>query len=268
MDAAIRLVDARAILMARFDQLAQHSSGQRIARQLSVQFGVEDTGLNPDTQVASMFVAAAGISRGDHQVVVVKYLVPSEQMRAMLEAMAERTGGRSLDSGGLNGVRVLGRSGERVYVMAGVDLLIVLPTGIEDIAQEAFAGPIELRDSIGPEAMRVSVTEPSVTLGGYGGPSIPSTISNARAKLTFRQDGGADISAEGQSTSAEQAQADAMSLTHSVESATTVRISVVQVRMFPAVVFRAEEDTVKSDVSLSADELRRLLVLSEMALRR
>ena len=93
-------------------------------------------------------------------------------------------------------------------------------------------------------------------------PPIPQTLTAARAVLTLAADGGADLGIDAESTSEQQAIADAVALTHEVEKATTVSLAIVKVRMFDPIAFHAEGTHVRAQRHLSPQEIDRLLAFA------
>jgi hypothetical protein len=105
--------------------------------------------------------------------------------------------------------------------------------------------------------------DPSDSLNAGRMPPIPETISNTTARVRLLADGGANVSIEGQSTSPEQAEQDAATLTKSIDDATSVKVSVVRIRMFEPVKFHADGSNIKANRALSKSDLGRLLGLLE-----
>src|SRR5262249_11113769 len=110
-------------------------------------------------------------------------------------------------------------------------------------------------DPTGPEAVMSRAIDPSHTVRGNRAPPIPPTISSAVSTVVFGDDGGADISIDGQSQSPEQAVADAAEGTRAVEEATTVKVAIIRIRVFKPVAFYAEGDHVKTRVHMTPGEI-------------
>ena len=114
------------------------------------------------------------------------------------------------------------------------------------------------------EAVVAEVVQPSETLVAPRVPPIPPTISRAHASVTFRASGDADVKIEGESSDSTQAEADAAALTEAIDEATTMKISVIKIRAFEPIEFRADGDRVAADRRVTKQELDSLLGLVEM----
>jgi len=263
---AISLLPAKVYAMARLDGIANHAAGVRITRMATVDWGLESVGLDPLTDFSAAIVASSGLSNQDSYVVVARTNPPTERRKSAVDTMIARSQptGRWLDGTSVPTARVLLRSEEQVVVLAEPDLLVVMSGNLVGKA-DAFAGPLVLPPHEGPPTIAVRIDDPSNTLRDLGAfpIQIPTTLSWVVLGVDLRPDGGADIQIESQSASPEQANADAATLTQAVDDATSVKVSIVRVRMFRPVVFRAEGDRVKTNVTLSAAEVDMLLSFAE-----
>jgi len=122
-----------------------------------------------------------------------------------------------------------------------------------------FEGTGGFPEQEGTATVITDVTDPAATLRVPHAPRIPETIKSARIAIELSSDGGADVSADAQSASPEQAVEDARALTESIERATTVKVAFVRVRFFQPAPFTAEGDRLTSRMHLSAGEINTLL---------
>ncbi len=258
-------VQAKIGTFVRMEGLGDHPIGKRVSRLPQLAAVFEGTGLDPLKDASTVFVASTGITREDKAVVVVRYTVTPERMKSAIDTAIERSepAGEWLTETKTPAARVHVRSHERILVMAGPDLLVVLQADLADRV-DAFAGPLVLPTQEGEEALVAQIDEPSVALRAHGAPPIPPTLTRAEVRVLLRPDGGAVVHADAQSTTEEQAQADAEALTRSVERATTMKVSFLRVRFFRPVVFRSEGDHVKAEVAMSAEEVNKLLSMVEI----
>ncbi|PIE06106.1 MAG: hypothetical protein CSA75_01270 [Sorangium cellulosum] len=262
--AARKVVEARIGAMLRVDRLRGHPAGERLVRlgQIDAIFEGTDVDLLRDATLA--FVASTGVTRDDTAVLVVQHRIEPEALRKAVEAVMARSEpqGQWLTSTKVQTARIRVRGHEQLLALCENDILVVLPPHLENQVN-TFAGPLKLSSWDGPEAMIADVDEPSTSLRAKNAPKIPPTINNVELTLTLRPDGGLEVQGDGQSTDAEQAKLDAKALTRAVAKATSVKVSIVRVRFFKKVPFRAEGDQVKSKIRMSAEEVSRLLSMAE-----
>jgi hypothetical protein len=159
----------------------------------------------------------------------------------------------------------------RVKVRRRKSVVLAVTDTVLVVTSEAYApAAAELRTTGGlpapasEAALVAHVNEPSETLKGRRAPPIPKTIQDATAEITFGSDGGALVTMDGKSASPEQAEADAAELTSTIDAMTSMKVSVVRIRMFEPIAFHAEGDRVKSERKVSKAELERLVGLAGM----
>lgn len=249
----------------RVDRLRDHPLGERLVGLDQLRTIFEGTGINLLEDASVVFVASTGITREDKAVVVVKHARPNDEVRSGIEVVMGRSDppGRWLDETKLPAARVNVRGHQHLLVLAEEGFLVMLPSDRVE-AVDAFEGPLALSAWEGSEALIAEVEDPAKSLRAHGAPPVPSTISRAKVRVILRSDGGADVHGEGQSTTPDQAISDAAALTKAVDRATSVKVSFLRVRFFRTVPFRAEEDRVKADLSLSPEEVSKLLSLVEV----
>jgi hypothetical protein len=262
---ARQMAGAKIGTMIRVERLRGHPAGERLVRfgQVGEVFEGTDVDLLRDASIA--FIASTGITRDDTAVVVVQHSLAEEQVRSAIEVIMARSDppGQWLESTKVLAARVKVRGHERVLALPSSDFLIVLPTAMASQV-DAFAGPLKLTTWDGPEAVVATVDQPSESLRAQHAPAVPNTISQAEVRVVLHAEGGLDIAADAQSTTPEQAAADADALTRSVDKSTTMKVAFVRVRFFRKVPFRAEGDHVKADVKMSAKEVAQLLAMAQM----
>ena len=144
---------------------------------------------------------------------MVEHHVKPDKVKSAMQALITKSGsdGAWLEGYPVPAARVSVR-GRKSVVLAVNDTLLV-------VTSEAYAkGAAELRTSGGlpdPEgaaAVVSSANNPFETLKARYAPAIPPTIQHGTAEVTLSKDGGAFVTIVGQSTTPEQARADAAEL--------------------------------------------------------
>jgi hypothetical protein len=157
-------------------------------------------------------------------------------------------------------VTIKGRVG--VVAMLPPRFLVVVPEDLADRIGD-FEATGGLPDLPGPEAVVATALEPSQTVRGPRVPAIPETISKGKLTVLLKSDGGADVDIEGDDATADSAASDAQTITEAVDRATSVKISVMTIRAFDPIKFKAEGSEVKGHLALSQDDLERIIGLAE-----
>lgn len=228
---------------------------------------LEGTGIDPQRDLERAYVAAPSVRSGDKVVAVAQHSLPPERIQAAVETMIGKSDppGAWIEGAKVPSARVTVKGQTRVVAIVEPSFLVILP---EAKASEAarFAGTGGFKDPEGPEAAVLTAVDPSETLRAPHAPRVPPTIKSARATVTLRDDGGADVVSSGQSVSPEQAKEDAEALTESVDEATSIKVAILRIRLFGPVKFTSEGDQVKSTVRLSADDIDKLFGLLSLAL--
>jgi hypothetical protein len=228
---------------------------------------LEGTGIDPQRDLDRAYVAAPSVRSGDRVVAVAQHSLPPERIEAAVEAMIGKSTppGEWIADAKVPSARVTVKGQKRVVAIVEPSFLVILPeANARDAAR--FVGTGGFVDPEGPEAAVLTAVDPSETLRAPHAPRIPKTIKSARATVTLREDGGADVSSTGQSVSPEQAKEDAVALTEAVDEATSIKVAILRIRLFGPVKFTSEGDRVKSDVKLSADDIDKLFGLLSLAL--
>ena len=105
--------------------------------------------------------------------------------------------------------------------------------------------------------------DPSRTLKLRRAPRIPKSLQTALATVTLTKKGGAHVRFVADSTNEKQAKKDARALTRSVDNATSVKVSIIRVRAFEPIRFRAKGQQVVAERRLSKRRIEQLLSLAK-----
>jgi hypothetical protein len=247
------------------DRVRKHKLAPRLAAMPGVGDIFEGTGIEPLRDVDRAYVASKNATDREAVIAVVEHHVKPDKVKGAMQALITKSGsdGAWLDGYPVPAARVSVR-GRKSVVLAVNDTILV-------VTSEAYAkGAAELRtsgglpDPDGAAAVVSSANNPSETLKARYAPAIPPTIQHGTAEVTLSKDGGAFVTIVGQSTTPEQARADAAELTRNVDEATSVKVSVLRIRMFEPIAFVAEGDQVKGERKVSRAELERLVGLAGM----
>jgi hypothetical protein len=263
-------VGAKLGALLYLDKVRNHPLGPRLLDLVSVGMVFDGTDLDPKKQVERMYVAAAGTGNGEAVMVVVEHTADEAQIKKAMEALVKRSGehGKWLEGASVPAAKIRIKDSDSVILAVSKNVLVVTSPKYAKQA-ESLKGTGGLPDPKGDAALIGTAEDPSESLKGRGrAPKIPPTISSARAEITLKDDGSAVIEVDGISTTPEQAKADAKKLTKEIDNATSMKVSVVRVRLFEPPKFEADNDHVKSRRELSRAELERLLSLAGAAAAR
>lgn len=265
---ALQIVQGKVGTMVYVDRLRGRPAAVKLVQAGYLGDLFEGTGVDPMRDLERVFIASTGIKRSDRAVIVAQHKLDEPRLRAAVDTLVRRSDppGAWLDDLGLPAARVTLHGHTRVVALVDDEYVAVLP---ESLAKEArqFLGTGGFPEPEGPEATVTVAQDPSETLRGPRLPSIPPSISSARIALRFGDDGSADAAADGESTSEQQAVQDAAEMGDAVDRATSMKISVLRVRFFKPIPFRAEGKHVKSDLHLSPEEIDKLMGMAELMRR-
>jgi hypothetical protein len=230
---------------------------------------LEGTGIDPQRDLVRAFVTAPSVRAEQEAVAVLEHTLPPDKLQVGVDALLARSDppGSRLDGLGAPAVRVTVRGHTRIVAIIEPSFLVVLP---EAKASEAkrFVGTGGFPDPTGKEAAVLAAVDPAHSLKAPRAPKVPRTIASLNAVVTLAEDGGAHVDIEGVSASPEQAQTDAGELTEAVDRATTLRVSIVRLRVFDSVTFVAEGDRVKAKRHVTPGEVDKIFGLLSALLPR
>jgi hypothetical protein len=262
---AAEVVGAKITAMVYVERVRGHALAPRIAKMDAWSGVLEGTGIDPLRDLDRAFVAGRNLTDQSGAIAVAQHHVAPETIAVALKGMVEKSGseGAWLDEYPFPAARVVVR-GRKSVVLAPTDELLVVTSERYAAFVRDWTSSGGLPDPIGTEAVVADVVQPSETLVAPRVPPIPPTISRAHATITFLANGDAEVSIDGESGDPDQAAADAAALTEAIDDATTMKISVIKIRAFDPIVFRADGDHVKADRRVTKQELDSLLGLAEM----
>lgn len=245
------------------DRVRSHPAGAKIAALPAFRDLFDGTGVDPLRDLERAFVTATATNDESHVIAVGEHNFDAPRLEAAMAELFERSDppGVWIDNLGVRAAKVTIKGRTRIVALPTDKLLVVLP---EAHGPQA-AGFVEsggLPDPTGPEALIAMALEPHKTVKVPRKVAIPETIQRGEARLVLEPSGGATLKADCVSTDPEQAKKDAAEMTERVESATTVKVSVVKMRVFKPIEFVAVGSNVTSTVELSKDEVERLLGLA------
>jgi len=225
----------------------------------------DDTGIKPLEDVTTAFVAAANARDEQSVIVVAEHQIEPERLRKAMDTLVTRSGAKGawLKDREIPAARVEVKGRQSVILAVTPTLFVVTSEAYAKAAEKLqHSGGLPLPE--GPAAVVATADQPAASLDGPRVPPLPPTLSTARAEVTFGDRGSAVLDFEAQSTSPDQARADAEELTRTVDDATAVKISILKIRMFRPVAFRPDGDKVVAKRKLSRGELESLLGLAAM----
>jgi hypothetical protein len=263
---AVEVVGARMTAMVHVDRLRKHPLAPRVASLELWGPVFEGTGIDPLADVDRIFAAGRTADDQEAAIVVAEHHVEPDRLKQGLGTLIEKSGE---DGGWLEGydfpvARVKVKDRKSVVLAVTPTVLVVTSPAFFEKAALALTGTGGLPEAHGPEALVAQTEQPSETLKAPRVPPIPATISKARMEIVMAEDGGADIAIDGDSTTPEQAKADADTLTKEVEDATTMQVAVFKVRAFDPVVFTSDGASIKARRHLTKTEIETLVGFAAM----
>ena len=262
---AREIVQGEIGVLVHVDRVRKHKLAPRLQTLPGVGDTFEGTGIEPLRDVDRIFVAAKDASDREAVIMVAEHHVPPEKVKAAMQAMVDKSGedGGFLTDYPVPAARVSVR-GRKSVILAVNDTLMVVTSEVYAKGAAVLGKTGGLPMPNGKAAVTARANKPSESLKAKYAPAIPPTIEHATAEVTLGNDGGAFVNVVGQSTSAEQAKADATELTHNLEQAASVKVSVVRIRVFEPIAFHADGDQVKGERKIARSELERLIGLAGM----
>lgn len=266
---AKQIVGGRVGMMVWAERIRGHATEVRILALNPLRSALEGTGIELTRDVRAAFVASTGVTTRDVAAAIVEHKLSPAEVQAGLDTLVARSNppGMWIDGSSVPTARVTVKGQTRTVSIVEPSFIVVLP---ESLASQAsrFIGTGGFPDPDGPEAVIVTALDPSRSLAGAQAPPLPSTISQAVARINLAPDGGVDIATTGDSTDPVQAGTDAKYLTDMIDRATSLNLGIVKVRLFSPVVFRAEGTQVKSNLHLTEAEIDRLLTIADTLMPR
>jgi hypothetical protein len=262
---ARKVVGANLDATINVEKLRPHPLAPRLA-EFSVWGALFDgSDVKPIEEVDRVFVAAANARDGQKVIVVVEHQVEAPRVKAAIQNLIDKSEGEGgwIKSYDFPAARVKVK-GKKSVVMAVAPNLLVLTSARYAKAAASLSESGGLPEPTGEEALIATADEPAKNLDSKDLPKIPDTVSNLRADVTLADDGGADVAIDGESSSPEQAQKDAEELTKNVDDKTSIKMSVLKLRLFDAPKFEADGSKIKSRRKLSQAEIERLLGAAKM----
>ncbi|MBI4701405.1 MAG: hypothetical protein HY744_09635 [Deltaproteobacteria bacterium] len=259
-DIARDIVGGRVSALVHVGRLRGHALAARLAALDPWGPVLDGTGIDPQRDFERAFVTAPDTEHEDDMAFVAEHTLGEARARAAVDALVARSSppGAWLEGLGVSAARVTVRGRTRVVALVEPNVLVVLPDRYARHAAR-FAGTAGCPLPTGVEAVLATADDPSRTLRGPGVPELPPTLLRAEATLVPAADGGADLHVEAPSSSPEQAGADAATLTDRGEKLTSIDVvSLLKLRLFEPVVFRAQGTTVTADRHLTPNELDRI----------
>lgn len=259
---AVSLVQGRIVARIFVERLRDHPVGPKLLKLGPVPDLLEGSKLDPlrDIQRA---VIVSNNAREERAIVFAEHSVPSDQIPALVAELADKSEPKGQVIGGAPNwtVKVSKKGREGVVCFVPPRFVVILPMDLQDKC-DAFSETGGLVGPIADEAATIVVSQPADALRARRVPAVPPTVTELNAKVVLDKDGGATIDTVGQSTR-EAAAGDAAMMTKGLDEATSVNLGIIRIRAFGPVVFRPEEDKVKSTLKLTSAELDQILSLAD-----
>ncbi len=262
---ALQVVQGKVGTMIEVDRVRDRPAATKLLHAGLAGDALEGTGIDLLRDAKRVFIASTGIKRTDAAVAVVWHRLSEDNVRLALDVLVRQGNppGAWIDDAGIPAARVTVRGHTRVIGMIAPEYVAIVPVSLAKELRR-FAGTGGLPEPEGTESAVTTAEEPATSLRAPRMPHVPATIKLARLRVTLGLDGSADLAGDGECATAEQAVADAKAMAEEVENATTVRVSILRVRVFKPIPFRAEGTHVKSDLHLSPEEIDKLIGMAQL----
>ena len=259
---AMSLVQGRISARIFVDRLRDHPVGPKLLKLGPVPDLLEGSKLEPlrDIQRA---VVVSNSAKEERAIVFAEHSVGAHEIPALVAELAEKSEPKGQVIGGPPNwtVKVSKKGRDGIVCFVPPRFVVILPMDLADKC-DAFSGTGGLVGPVADEAATIAVLQPAESLRARGVPPVPATVTGLNTTIVLNKDGGATVDTVGQS-SKESAAEDAAILTKGLDEATSVNLGFVRIRAFGPVVFRGEEDKVKSKLNLTSAELDQILSIAD-----
>jgi len=261
---ASTLVAAQLTVNVNFERARGHALAAKIAGMDPWGPLFRAAGIDPKRDLTRAFIAAANARDSTRAIAVVEHTMTQEDTRRAIDTLVARSRpkGQWIEDAAVPTalVNIRGRSSAVALPIDG--LVIVLPPNMS-LEGDRFAASGGLPEFEGPEVIVARAEDPSRTLKLRRAPRIPKSLQTALATVTLTKKGGAHVRFVADSTNEKQAKKDARALTRSVDNATSVKVSIIRVRAFEPIRFRAKGQQVVAERRLSKRRIEQLLSLAK-----
>ncbi len=264
---AAKIVDAKVTMILYMERVRNHALAPRLGNLEAIGEAFQGTDIDPVKDVDRVTLAARTARSKEHAIAVAEHHVEPERVKRAIGQLVAQSGaeGRWLESYPFPAAEVMVRDRHTAVLAVTPTLLVVTsPQHAKRAAALSESGGVP--DPVNQAAIVADANEPSTSLDAPGMPPVPPTMHHLYAEVTLRDDGGADLAIDGESSTDTQAQADAAQLTADVEKASTVNVAFFKFKAFEPIVFTSEGTMVHARRTVSKTELDALLSLATMLL--
>jgi hypothetical protein len=213
------------------------------------------TELDPVRDTDRILLAGPQLRDSSRVVAVVRYNVPQERVRAAIDVVVKRSGGR-WENKRVPVAKAHVDGAERYFVMTGPGVLVVVPP---DGLDQALRLPRNLKfPQGGNDAVVLFLKYPANAFRGLP-VKLPTSVEWMRFSLSLNPAGGADARLEAKDRDAESAAKNAPDVTEAVNKAMVVDLLFTKRRLLDPVTFRAEGDRIRAETHVTDAQLRHIL---------
>jgi hypothetical protein len=213
------------------------------------------TELDPVRDTDRILLAGPQLRDSSRVVAVVRYNVPQERVRAAIDVVVKRSGGR-WENKRVPVAKANVDGAERYFVLTGPGVLVVVPP---DGLDQALALPRNLRfPQGGNDAVVLFLKSPANAFRGLP-VKLPTSVEWMRFSLSLNPAGGADARLEAKDRDAASAAKNAPDVTETVNKAMVVDLLFTKRRLLDPVTFRADGDRIRAETHVTDAQLRHIL---------
>ena len=262
---AAQAVKARVTMIIYMDRVRKHALAPKLAALDVVSDTFDGTDIDPLEDVDRAVIAARTARSQKDAIAVAEHHVEPARLKASMTKMVEASGdeGRWLTGYPFDAAKVVVRKRKTVVMAVTPTLFVVTsPKHVRRAATLHESGGIP--NPTNPAAIVADANQPSSSLKARRVPPVPKTVNHLYAELVLRDDGGADLAIDGESSSVDQARADATKLTEDIDKASNVNLGFFKFKAFEPIVFKPDGNMVRARRRVSKKELDALLSLASM----
>ncbi len=219
-------------------------------RQWSVFF--DGSGLDPVQDTNDILIAGPQMHDTRQIVAIVNLSSKAASAKAVVSSMVSHAGG-GWDDGDPPMAHATIDGVQRYFLMPSMGVVLVIPK--DALAQaKGLKAPKFPKNSNG-EAIVVRLKDPWRAL--YGVPFvIPQTLSWVRISITMEKDGSGTLHLDAEDSDSTSATQDAVTLTQGVESASTVKLGGLTIRVMDPIEFQGDGSMVRATLHVNATQLQ------------
>lgn len=260
---ATELISGQIGAFIYMDKVRGTPTGDRLLKIPMVADELEGTGLDPQKDLERVYIASPD-SQSRRAILFGEHNLDAEGAHKALQTVLAKSDppGQAIPAEGFEAVKVTIKKQTGVVAMLPPNFLVVVPEDLVDhIRDFEKSGGLPIHD--GPEALIAAAKNPGQTVRLPRFPRLPETLTTGLMTVLLKPEGGAVVDMSGEDANGEKAIEDAEVMTENFNKATSVQISIISIRLFDPIKFKAEGNVIKGRLTLSQEEVDRLAQVAQ-----